>query len=49
MKPVILYRKDNSELSVIHWISAVLETHLKRFAKTWGYQCVNLYTYRYIV
>lgn len=46
MKKVILHRKDNSKLSVIHWILAVLKTNLKRLAKTQEYPCV--YTYRFI-
>lgn len=40
MKLLILYRKDNSKLSVIHWILVLAETNLKRFAKTMRYPCV---------
>jgi len=46
MKLVILYRKDKSKLSVVHWISAVLKTNLKRFAKSQGFPCID--TYRFI-
>lgn len=34
MKLVIMYKEDNSKLSVIHWISAAFETNLRRFAQT---------------
>lgn len=45
MKLLILYRKDNSKLSVIHWILVVVETNLKRFAKTPGYPCLKIYRF----